>query len=445
MPLHTQHPPGVVFGRLDPLDDAVGRARGHPQRRSGPVDRLMVRGVDGDVTGTERAREPRPRLHLHVVDTPGPRRRGIVGERPWHLAGNVLHERSAKGDVEHLYAATNRQRRQAPLTCLGDEPELPGIAPGMHLTERRMACSAIVGWIDVLSAGEEQPVDLAKEALGGVETGQWGDNERKHAARLERRGIRGIHPDAQNVANDLGGGCDGDDRRGRHGTLREGYRGCGGARRACILVVPPSSPRGPAGAPWGELSPSSVHSVFEKLRASMRDLLDGSASPHERGAALARMKDTLAMARVGLDDLRTGVTQTRSRLTAERVELDTVRRRKALAARISDAETVTVAERFEAQHAERVLVLERKLAVQEEELQLAEREVAAMAAELRAALHRTPTSRSGSASAEADAAAVDAASAAAEELDGMARARSRADRDAEAARKLEALKRRMGK
>jgi hypothetical protein len=189
--------------------------------------------------------------------------------------------------------------------------------------------------------------------------------------------------------------------------------------------------------------PFHTRSVFDKLRASMRDFLDSSASPHERGAALARMKDTLATARVGLGDLRTALEQTRSRLATELAELETVRRRKGLAARISDVETVTVAERFETHHAERVVVLERKLAAQEEELQLAEREVAAMAAELRAAFSRRTTSHG--AGAAADAATVDAAGAAAEELDRMARARTRADRDAEAARKLEELKRRMGK
>jgi hypothetical protein len=182
--------------------------------------------------------------------------------------------------------------------------------------------------------------------------------------------------------------------------------------------------------------------VFEKLRASMRDLLD-STPPHERGAALARMKDTLATARIGLGDLRTGLDQTRARLAAERGELETVRRRKGLAARISDSETVTVAARFEAHHAERVLVLERKLAAQEEELQLAEREVAEMGEELRAALRGGPSARAPEST--LDPADSTEAAAAAEELDGLTRARARADRDAEAAAKLEALKRRMGK
>jgi hypothetical protein len=182
--------------------------------------------------------------------------------------------------------------------------------------------------------------------------------------------------------------------------------------------------------------------VFEKLRASMRDLLD-STPPHERGALLARMKDTLATARIGLGDLRTGLEQTRARLAAERSELETVRRRKGLAARINDSETVTIATRFETQHAERVLVLERKLAAQEEELGLAEREVTEMADELRAALRGGPSARAPEAAPDPT---VDAeARAASEELDRLARARARADRDAEAAAKLEALKRRMGK
>lgn len=174
----------------------------------------------------------------------------------------------------------------------------------------------------------------------------------------------------------------------------------------------------------------------------MRDLLD-STPPHERGAALARMKDTLATARIGLADLRTGLEQTRKRLATERGELETVLRRKGLAARINDAETVAIAARFEAHHAERVVVLERKLAAQQEELQLAEREVTEMAEELRVALRGGPSPRA--AEATLDPASGSEAGAAAEELDRLTRARARADRDAEAAAKLEALKRRMGK
>jgi hypothetical protein len=190
--------------------------------------------------------------------------------------------------------------------------------------------------------------------------------------------------------------------------------------------------------------------MFESFRQSLRDLMDRATPPEERRAGLARMKQTLVTARVGLDDLRGGVKVTRERLTVEQHQLETMRRRKGLAAGINDAETVALAERYEAHHAERVAVLVRKLEAQEAELAIAEREVAEMTAELkRAALGTGPGAGGPSiekeAAAEAERAASGDASRVAEELDALGRARARADRDAEATRKLEELKRRMGK
>jgi hypothetical protein len=126
-------------------------------------------------------------------------------------------------------------------------------------------------------------------------------------------------------------------------------------------------------------------SVFDGLRGSIEDLLNGRTAPGDRNEQVRLMKQALVHARLGVDDLRGGLSQTRNRLEAERRELATVRRRRELAAGISDTETVTIAEKFEAQHAERVAILETKLAAQEAEVALADRELAEMTAQLRAA------------------------------------------------------------
>ncbi|HEY2066502.1 MAG TPA: hypothetical protein VGG84_11130 [Gemmatimonadaceae bacterium] len=177
--------------------------------------------------------------------------------------------------------------------------------------------------------------------------------------------------------------------------------------------------------------------------------MDRATPPEERRAGLARMKQTLVTARMGLDDLRGGVRLTRERLATEQRQLETMRRRKGLAAGINDAETVALAEKYEAHHAERVAVLVRKLEAQEAELAIAERDVAEMTAELKNASLGMGSAAGPSiekeAAAEAERAASGDASRVAEEFDAMGRARARADRDAEAARKLEELKRRMGK
>jgi hypothetical protein len=191
--------------------------------------------------------------------------------------------------------------------------------------------------------------------------------------------------------------------------------------------------------------------MFDSFRQALRDLMDRATPPEERRAGLARMKQTLVTARMGLDDLRGGVAITRQRLDTERRELETVRRRKGQAEKINDAETVALATKYEAHHAERVAVLARKLEAQEAELAIAERDVAEMSAELKGAMlgtapggAGTPLEREDAAAAAADDAAGDSARVA-DEIDAMGRARARAEREADAERRLAELKRRMGK
>lgn len=167
------------------------------------------------------------------------------------------------------------------------------------------------------------------------------------------------------------------------------------------------------------------------------------------------MRDTLVQAKVGLQDLRDALAQSKRRLDAERRELDTVQRRKRLAEQINDAETVRVASQYEQMHTERVAVLSRKIEVQESELALAERDVEQMMTELRQAASGIPTSGERSKGAmnaameevESDLAGGSGAEGGSvhDEIEGLSRARSRADREADAARRLEELKRRMGK
>lgn len=188
--------------------------------------------------------------------------------------------------------------------------------------------------------------------------------------------------------------------------------------------------------------------MFGSLRDGFRSILDGSLPPAERGAALARMKETLVQARLGVEDLRGSLGGTRARLEAERLELDTMRRRRALATGISDHETASLAERYERQHEGRVRLLEQKLALQEEEVAIGERDVAEMTAELHRAaaglgLSARPDIDRASRAEASDAADPDAALRS--ELDGLSRARSRAQAEQIANERLDALKRRMGK
>jgi hypothetical protein len=190
--------------------------------------------------------------------------------------------------------------------------------------------------------------------------------------------------------------------------------------------------------------------MFDDVRRAFRELLHGNATPEERRSALAEMKETLVLARMGLDDLRKGVEATRARVAAEHRELETVRRRRTLAEGIKDQETVDVATRFERQLQDKVAVLEKKLEAQEAELAYTEREISEMTADMKAA---AAGARFGPATTPVDpplgAEPTDpdvdvGGERLSGELDRLARERRRAEADAAADERLAALKRRMG-
>lgn len=192
--------------------------------------------------------------------------------------------------------------------------------------------------------------------------------------------------------------------------------------------------------------------VFDSLRKSLDELLARHTGPEERNVLVARMKETLVRARMGLDDLRSGIVASRKRLDAEQRELETVERRRRLAEQIGDAETMKLADQYRALHAEKVAVLTRKLEAQESELAIAEREVADMTRELKESAKGIPGAAEREAGEVAAASeeldqelARDSGAPLRDEIDSMARDRHRAAREEDAARKLDELKRRMGR
>lgn len=223
------------------------------------------------------------------------------------------------------------------------------------------------------------------------------------------------------------------------------------------LDLPLAWPARRAGRRLGRRAPSRRPSMFEQLRASFRAMLAAARSPDDRREVLADMKSSVVRARMGLDDLRTGIAEAERRLAAGRAELETIRRRRVMAEQIGDAETVSVAERFEALQVERVGVLERKLETQQAELALVEREVAEMTTDLRRAMDGVPLRdvTTGETPREAAAAAsaiesglddmLDPDAALRGQIDALGQQQTRSAREADADARLAALKRKLGK
>ena len=172
-------------------------------------------------------------------------------------------------------------------------------------------------------------------------------------------------------------------------------------------------------------------------------MLARATKPEDRRLIMTRMKGTLVKARLVVDDLKSGLEKTRRKLESEQRELETVRRRKTLARGIGDAQTVAIAERFEAQLDEKVRILVEKVAVQEREVAVAERELDEMKAELRRAMASGPAA--GMSASLDDPLADEGDARIGEEIDALARERARSERDADAQRRLEELKKKMGR
>lgn len=172
--------------------------------------------------------------------------------------------------------------------------------------------------------------------------------------------------------------------------------------------------------------------------------MNRATPPDDRREIATRMRETLVQAKVGLAEMRESLEKARKRLANEERELETVRRRRQLAQEINDAETVGVANKYEATHAERVEVLRKKVAIQEDEVRLAEVDVESMTADLRAAASGTgPYAPEVATTLTPD--DDDADAPLASEIDALGRSRARAERHKDAELKLEELKRRMGK
>jgi hypothetical protein len=190
--------------------------------------------------------------------------------------------------------------------------------------------------------------------------------------------------------------------------------------------------------------------MFEDIKEALRALLHGEVTPEDRRTLLAEMRDTLVRVKMGREDLEQAVEATRKRLTVERASLETVRRRKALAEKIGDQETVTIAGRFEVQHLERVTVYERKLEAQESELTLVERDLSEMTQQLKAAQAGVGSGLSAGAAASESSVGTPGGGPGSEagdlerEMDSLDRARRRATSEADAEARLAELKRRMG-
>lgn len=188
--------------------------------------------------------------------------------------------------------------------------------------------------------------------------------------------------------------------------------------------------------------------MFENLRRKLEAAMAAATKAEDPRAVVGRMREALIEMRAAIGPMRDALDTAERQLAVSRAELETAQRRRALAADINDAETVSVADRYAAKLMERLGVLEQKAAAQRAELALAEQELAEMNGQFEQAVKQ----RGGAAADQSAQAAWQSLGQAGMDRPGtdtdddLLRGRmDRAALEAEAAARLDELKRRMGK
>ena len=129
---------------LDRLDHAVRRRRRRDEAGRDVLHRLMVAAVDFAAPRPPSRSRISLRQQRILVDPDLVRQlvrlvlrhRQPVRQRAGDLRRDVLHQRAAAGDVEHLHAAADREDRQVAGARRRDQRDLELVAPGLGLFDR---------------------------------------------------------------------------------------------------------------------------------------------------------------------------------------------------------------------------------------------------------------------------------------------------------------------
>ena len=149
-------------GKLDRFDHAPGLGpSGGDEAVAEPADSLVVMRANHEPLGSRGSRCHRARLEPD----------GVVGEltRGVHVhlgVGEVLLERAAKGDIEDLKPAADRQQRHVPVNRRASNRDLEGVAPLMDAGGVRTGLGAVERRIEVGPAGEHDGVDQVEHRAG---------------------------------------------------------------------------------------------------------------------------------------------------------------------------------------------------------------------------------------------------------------------------------------
>ena len=164
VPLHADHEL-VAVGRLDGLDDAVGRPRDGPQALAELVDRLMVEGVDLDLERPDDLGEAAVGVDPHRVGLD----LGVLPLAVRDLArAEVLVQAAAARHVQRLHPAADREHRHLALVGPARDRELDEVELRPRRPQLRRGALRVGLGIEVGPAREAEAVDLVEQGVDRV-------------------------------------------------------------------------------------------------------------------------------------------------------------------------------------------------------------------------------------------------------------------------------------
>ncbi len=119
---------------------------------------------------------------------------------------------------------------------------------------------------------------------------------------------------------------------------------------------------------------NEIRKLFRRSADAFREALETGDPEDQVAELLVSMRRELVAARAALPVYAEEIERLERAIAGEREELGRVERRRELAQRIEDAETVRVADDFATRHRERIGVLEQRLTAARAELELRTRE-----------------------------------------------------------------------
>src|SRR5450759_2280064 len=172
----TLHGDDETVVGLDTLDCPVLAAGGLLQAVRQPLDRLVVEAVDADLVLARRLAKLRRRVDLDGVG------QVAAAERANFVTLQVLNQRAAHRDIDHLLPAADAEHRNLPFAGLAEQRQLGRVELRVGISKLLVPPLSIKGWVDVPPSRQQEPVKVRERSRSRHQVDGFSARRRHRAA-----------------------------------------------------------------------------------------------------------------------------------------------------------------------------------------------------------------------------------------------------------------------